>query len=235
MNSNVIKITAKYTLYMHINKKNKKVYIGITKSLPQNRWKNGTGYCQQYFYSAICKYGWDGFDHIILAENLTRTEALHLERHYIALYNATNPQYGYNCNKGTGELAQRAPNKTVKGTGNDIYQYDHHYNLIKIWHSMNDLINAGYSKSSIYAICRGNNELDTKKNRWSYTPLTPPAILFNHDINTIVNNYWELKNTLFNIKTQITNIYESNSPNSKLLDELFNSILPSLGELLLTL
>ena len=225
----------KYTLYSHTNKKNKKVYVGITKNLPQNRWKNGNGYSRQYFYNAICKYGWDGFEHTILADNLTRNEALRLERDYITLYDTTNPEHGYNCNKGNGALAKCIPRRTAAGTGHNIYQYDCHYNLIKIWNSMCDLVNAGYSKSSIYAICRGSNKLDSNNNRWSYEPLTHPALLYNHDINTIINNYWDLKNTLFDIKAQIADMYQLNSPNFMLVDEVLNNILPNLGELLLTL
>lgn len=33
-----------YTVYMHQNKLNGKVYIGITSVPPQERWRNGQGY-----------------------------------------------------------------------------------------------------------------------------------------------------------------------------------------------
>ena len=34
-----------YSVYMHRNKINQKVYIGLTKQIPQNRWRaNGEGY-----------------------------------------------------------------------------------------------------------------------------------------------------------------------------------------------
>ena len=57
---------------MHISPSNKK-YIGITKQKVNKRWKNGNGYkTQQYFYRAIEKYGWDNFQHIIIAKGLTK-------------------------------------------------------------------------------------------------------------------------------------------------------------------
>lgn len=34
----------KYTVYKHTNIINKKVYIGITKQNPIERWRNGEGY-----------------------------------------------------------------------------------------------------------------------------------------------------------------------------------------------
>lgn len=48
----------KFTIYMHKNKINKKVYIGQTIQEPKDRWKNGAGYktCTK-FYNAIKKYG----------------------------------------------------------------------------------------------------------------------------------------------------------------------------------
>ena len=67
---------------MHKNKINDKVYIGITSRDAKDRWGvNGSGYGEQQiaFKNAIDKYGWDGFEHIIIAENLTQQEASEME------------------------------------------------------------------------------------------------------------------------------------------------------------
>ena len=49
----------KFTVYMHTNRLNNKKYIGITCQDPKKRWRNGKGYKNGYFASAINKYGWD--------------------------------------------------------------------------------------------------------------------------------------------------------------------------------
>ena len=66
-----------YCVYMHKNKLNNKVYIGITGQKPELRWNEGKGYkYNSHFYAAINKYGWyEGFEHIILYDNLTKEEA----------------------------------------------------------------------------------------------------------------------------------------------------------------
>lgn len=63
-----------YHVYAHINKINGKIYIGITKRKPEQRWgKDGHAYQRQLrFYRAIQKYGWDNFEHEIIANNLTK-------------------------------------------------------------------------------------------------------------------------------------------------------------------
>lgn len=98
-----------WTVYIHTNKFNNKVYIGITSALPRDRWgANGCNYQKRQhpvFASAIKKYGWDNFDHIIFAENLTEDEAKHMEILLIALYKSNcrrykSPSYGYNMTDG---------------------------------------------------------------------------------------------------------------------------------------
>lgn len=89
----------KYKVYAHINKSNGKAYIGITNCEPSIRWRNGFGYRQQPFFNAILKYGWNGFDHIILEEGLDRKEACKKEIYYIQKYDSY--QNGYNSTKGS--------------------------------------------------------------------------------------------------------------------------------------
>ncbi|MBP3801390.1 MAG: hypothetical protein J6I85_05165 [Clostridia bacterium] len=52
------------------------------------------------FYSAIQKYGWNNFSHEILYTNLSLEEANYKEAELIQKYQTTNPQYGYNIEKG---------------------------------------------------------------------------------------------------------------------------------------
>lgn len=86
-----------YCVYKHTNKTNGKVYIGLTGRKPEYRWSNGNGYKHNpYFYSAIQKYGWDGFDHKIIKDNLTEQEAQELEISLISEFNSTDRNFGYN-------------------------------------------------------------------------------------------------------------------------------------------
>lgn len=92
-----------YYVYMHISPSGKK-YVGITKQKLNKRWKNGYGYTgSPHFYNAILKYGWDNFEHLTIAENLTEKDACELEKSLIANYNLTNREFGYNeCDGGEG-------------------------------------------------------------------------------------------------------------------------------------
>lgn len=89
-------------VYVHINKINGKKYVGITSKPPEDRWGNeGYRYRNQPFYRAIKKYGWDNFDHEIIASNLTREEANNFEKKLIEELNThINNGYGYNSTMG---------------------------------------------------------------------------------------------------------------------------------------
>jgi len=94
----------KYTIYYHQNKINNKMYVGITKRKPYIRWgNNGIGYKHcTYFYNAIQKYGWDNFEHVIFASNLTKEEACHMESILINKFQTNDKIYGYNVCEGGG-------------------------------------------------------------------------------------------------------------------------------------
>ena len=85
-----------YVVYKHTSPTGK-VYIGVTQSPAENRWKDGFGYNSNYlFFIDIVKYGWDNFKHEILFDNLTKDEAFKKEDELITNYKLIEPQYGYN-------------------------------------------------------------------------------------------------------------------------------------------
>ena len=112
----------KYSVYIHTNKNNGKNYIGMTSTKPERRWgrqgegylrvKNGK-YCQPAFANAILKYGWDSFQHEIIATNLTFEEASELEIQKISELKSDNPKYGYNIEKG-GRYSKAAESSVKK-------------------------------------------------------------------------------------------------------------------------
>lgn len=89
-----------WIIYKHTNKINNKTYIGQTRQKPNERWQRGKGYHRNvYFRNAIDKYGWDGFYHDILEDNIkTQDEANRLEIFYIEKYDSY--YNGYNLTKG---------------------------------------------------------------------------------------------------------------------------------------
>lgn len=90
-----------YSVYIHTNRTNGKVYIGITSMSPKRRWHRGSGYAQQKrFCNAIKHYGWDGFEHDVIETNLTKEEAERDEELLIAAYKANDMRYGYNIENG---------------------------------------------------------------------------------------------------------------------------------------
>lgn len=121
-----------WCVYMHTNKANGKVYIGVSKGDPKRRWgRNGSGYSKQQqsaFASAIEKYTWDGFEHAILATNLSQKEAWDMEIELIAFYKSNvsrwhNQANGYNmtdggdgaCGRRLSDEAKRRISEANKG------------------------------------------------------------------------------------------------------------------------
>lgn len=85
-----------YIVYKHTSPTGK-IYIGITKNLPNVRWNEGAGYeTQKKFYKAIQTYGWINFKHEIIAAGLTEAEAKHLESKLILEFRSNEEEYGYN-------------------------------------------------------------------------------------------------------------------------------------------
>ena len=87
-------------IYAHISP-SRKVYVGQTTRDPESRWNYGNGYkANRYMYSAVKKYGWAAFEHVILAKDLTQDEANTLEQNFITLFKSADRRYGYNIQEG---------------------------------------------------------------------------------------------------------------------------------------
>ncbi len=89
-------------VYLHTNKITNQKYVGISNySDPNKRWRDGKGYETQYFGKAgVAVYGWDGFKHEVLAENLDSKVAATLESLLISKLETSNLKYGYNTSEG---------------------------------------------------------------------------------------------------------------------------------------
>lgn len=89
-----------YTVYLHISPNGKR-YYGTTKQSVNQRWRNGKGYPHNKdFTEAIKEYGWDNFQHIIVAKGLSEEEAYWLEEELIREWDTRDSDKGYNITKG---------------------------------------------------------------------------------------------------------------------------------------
>ena len=86
-----------YKVYVHISPNGKRYYGTTKKEKVEERWRNGRGYYNnEYFTKAINKYGWDNFEHIVIAKGLTKDEAKWVKMELIREWDTINPEYGYN-------------------------------------------------------------------------------------------------------------------------------------------
>lgn len=178
----------KYTVYMHRNKENGKVYIGCTKYTLAHRFDNGNGYIKcSRFWDAICEEGFDAFDHIVLHNGLSRDEAYDIEERLIDEYDAMNPEYGYNMRRGGfrntacpevgrrisrakmgHEVTEETREKLRQYFGKKILQKSMNDEPIKIFNSITEAARTvGAYKPNIWAVCNGR-KVSAKGYKWEY-------------------------------------------------------------------
>lgn len=118
-----------YYVYVHTSPSGKR-YVGLTTGTPERRWRKGEAYSHNgYFGSAIKKYGWDSFKHIIY-ELDTKEEMFYLERYLISFYESHKSEHGYNLTLG-GEIGpcgfhhsdewKKTLSVRLRGEGNHFY------------------------------------------------------------------------------------------------------------------
>lgn len=103
-----------WKIYVHQNLTNGKLYIGQTsEDNVKRRWRGGSSYKRcLYFYNAIQKYGWDGFRHFVLINNIkTQEEANLIEEFLIKKYHTTDKNFGYNLQSGGNARLQSESTK----------------------------------------------------------------------------------------------------------------------------
>lgn len=95
-----------YTVYV-LRDQDNKVYVGATSSLVKVRWNNGNGYrfCKP-LWEKIQSQGWKSIVKEIVATDLDESAASRLEQSLISKFDSTNPEKGYNIDRG-GVLSHR--------------------------------------------------------------------------------------------------------------------------------
>ena len=161
-----------YLVYIHRNTVNNKAYIGQTMNIKE-RWKPKNYRHNPHFYSAIKKYGWDKFEHIIFASDLSLEEANRIEKLLIALFDTTNREVGYNIRLG-GDSGGKFPEETIrrmsaahKGTNTGasnprarkIEMYDLDGNFIRTWDCIKPAAEfCGVNYNAIIHCCSGTHK-----------------------------------------------------------------------------
>ena len=117
-----------WCIYKHTLKETGQVYIGQTNNI-KNRWKPSAYKNCIKFYNAIQKYGWDNFEHEILANELTLEEANELETKFIIEYDSINN--GFNLNTGgDNKLASQETKEKMSKTRKGVPKSEQHKQAI---------------------------------------------------------------------------------------------------------
>lgn len=93
-------VLKRWIVYVH-EAPNGKRYVGITSQRLAERCGRGCGYKNnEHLYSAIKKYGWDSFSHLVVATGLLYEDACKMEQKLIAAFRSNEREYGYNKSSG---------------------------------------------------------------------------------------------------------------------------------------
>ena len=170
-----------YSVYVLIFPNNK-MYFSITRREPEQRWREGQGYCGQMVYKAISKYGWSNTKHIILFKGLSKEEACEAEGLLIQDYRTTDIRFGYNLGEGGScgccasgkrhwNYNKTVPESTRKKISNTlmgryvgknnphhtpVIQFTLENEYLRTWDSLADIQRSlGYDHAHIVDCCRG--------------------------------------------------------------------------------
>jgi hypothetical protein len=98
---------ARNILYLHVHRKNRKCYVGVTDMEAKGRWRVGAGYQNnRLFGRAIKKHGWHLFDSFVVAFAKDRTALHAAEIEAIVAAGGHKSQFTYNLSPGGDAVAE---------------------------------------------------------------------------------------------------------------------------------
>lgn len=176
---NKLKEDRHYCVYVHTNKTNGKMYVGLTGKKPEERWKRGSSYKSQVFGNAINKYGWNNFEHCVIASGLTLDEASEFEQTLISQLKTNHPKYGYNIAPG---------GYNNPGSTKQLLCFDRNGNFVKCYKSIEEAHNIlGYSVNQLRCAANGSSEY-CGKYYWSFYDCTIPISVYETTIKEKLSN-----------------------------------------------
>jgi hypothetical protein len=95
-----------WTIFCHVHVESGRRYVGLTKKTWRQRWDQHVSqarrakFSKSHWYNAIRKYGRDAFSHETLETVDTLEAANAAEEKWIAHYDTTNPEKGFNIQRG---------------------------------------------------------------------------------------------------------------------------------------
>lgn len=136
----------KWCVYIHTSPSGKR-YVGITSKKPERRWgSDGNGYLnknpdgtykQPIMANAVLKYPWNMWDHEVVVNNITESQAKQIEKELIQYYQTNNSKFGYNATDGGDGMsgfhhspeAKKKMSEAKKGkyTGENSPSYGRHW------------------------------------------------------------------------------------------------------------
>ena len=137
-----------YIVYAHLCTVNGKIYIGQTcQPFKKRCGSNGKNYKHSImFFSAIKKYGWNNFQHIVLVDGLSKEMADIVEKELIKKYNTRDREHGYNLGLGGSLNIEAKP----------IYQYDLDGKFLHEYKNIYEMKNVfGHTYHGVYSCLTG--------------------------------------------------------------------------------
>lgn len=185
-----------WKVYIHTNKINGKMYIGITSTSLKRRFgANGNGYNDHpKFWNAIKKYGWENFIHEIFASNLTYEEACNMERLLIIKLNTIACGYNNKDGGNGGKLSQEVKNKIKEKRAKQITTKESiekmaatHRGTHHNYETIQKMRNAALNRS-VAVFCIETNEM--------FVSISDAARTFNVSPSAIANSCERYKNNV---------------------------------------
>ncbi|HET7085940.1 MAG TPA: hypothetical protein VFI23_14280, partial [Rhizomicrobium sp.] len=98
---------ARNILYLHVHRKSRKCYVGVTVMAAGDRWAVGAGYQKNRLFGyAIGKHGWHSFDSFVVAFAKTRAALHDAEIKAIVAAGGHRSEFTYNLSPGGDVVAE---------------------------------------------------------------------------------------------------------------------------------